>query len=43
LRDRVASVVNDRHQGYSNSSYVDLDPLAYDTWKDQDFWVMPWL
>lgn len=43
LRERVASVVDKDHRGYSNSSYVGIDPNAYDVWKSRDFWVVPWL
>lgn len=43
LRDRVASVVDEGHEGYSNSSFVGIDPQAYDVWKSHDCWVVPWL
>lgn len=43
MRGRVASVVDKGHQGYSNSSYVGIDPDAYDVWKSRDYWVVPWL
>lgn len=43
MRDRVASVVDRDHHGFSNSSYVGIDPNAYDVWKSHGYWVVPWL
>lgn len=36
-------MVDKDHRGYSNSSYVGIDPNAYGVWKSRDFWVVPWL
>lgn len=36
-------MVDKDHQGYSNSSYVGIDPSAYDVWKSHDYWVVPWM
>lgn len=36
-------MVDKDHGGYSNSTYVGIDPSAYDVWKSHDYWVIPWL